>query len=407
VSLSRLLLPCKSNSSSANKDLSIKYVILQLLLLCFLLAGCKQNVKEDSNAVYIIDVDNQPTTSGVKFSSIFKNFKLVPLETNEECLIGTITKITVFQDTIYVLDNFIAKALYVFDMNGKFIRSIGSRGQGPGEYNRPKDFAIDEKNQQIQLLDISRVITYDMQGKFIKNTSLRNSITSIACLDGITYLDHHFSKNRELLSYLDDSEEVLMHLYHPPFEIGNITRFSRNEFVQTANDIKLVKLYMTDIYSVKDKKMEPFIHFSTEKELTIDELTKLNNDDKPDAFISSKFIGADMYAENDILIKFNYWFNATNEIFLWKNDGNIIKPNYFLIDDMTGIFEFGAEYHCGYKNCLVTSFDASNKKIELLQKGIRDNTVVVSEAERSAMEKVTDDSNPVLIFFECREKFKK
>jgi hypothetical protein len=382
--------------------------ISQLLLLCCLLVGCKQNVKEEvSNAVYIIDVDNQATTSGVKFSSIFESFKLVPLETNEKCLIGTITKITVFQDTIYVLDNFIAKALYVFDMNGKFIRSIGSRGQGSGEYNRPSDFAIDQKNKQIQILDNYRVITYDTHGEFIKYTKLRYNITSIECLDGITYLDHSFSENRELLSYFDGSEEIMMSLYHPPIEIGHIFHFSSNEFVQTSNDIKLAKLFMTDIYSVKDKKVEPFIHFSTEKKLTIDELTKLHNNDKPDFLLSSsKFLGTDMYAENDILIKFNYWFNATNEIFLWKNDGNIIRPDYFLIDDMTGIFEFGAQYHCGYKNCLVTSFDASTKQRELLQKGIQDNTVVVSEAERSAMEKVTEDDNPVLIFFECREKFK-
>ena len=88
---------------------------------------------------YTIDLDEEKVES-IPLTSIFKDVRTIILETREDCLIGRIESLQVFDERIYILDSRKAKSLFVFDMEGKFIQKIGSYGNGPGEYNEPLDF---------------------------------------------------------------------------------------------------------------------------------------------------------------------------------------------------------------------------------------------------------------------------
>ena len=128
-----------------------------LLIICALLIiSC--NIKKDKNSEISsthtnknfieINIDRLDTEKKISFSSVFKSYKLIPLETSENCLIGRIDELKVFDDTLYVLDRNIAKALFVFDNKGRFIRKIGRLGKGPGEYIIPRSFTIDNKKNR-------------------------------------------------------------------------------------------------------------------------------------------------------------------------------------------------------------------------------------------------------------------
>jgi hypothetical protein len=58
----------------------------------------------------------------------------------------------------------------VYGRSGAFLRTIGRKGEGPGEYTRPYGIAIDKKNQYLIVQD-ARIgfIVFDHEGKFIKN----------------------------------------------------------------------------------------------------------------------------------------------------------------------------------------------------------------------------------------------
>ena len=129
------------------------------IFLFFLLSTCSSKQIEKAagefmpgEAHYVIDLDGSLEES-VYYSSVFKNVRTIILETSRNCLIGATTELQIFDSCIYLLDARVAKGLFVFDMEGRFIRKIGSLGNGPGEYAVIKDFTLDTENGVIYLLD--------------------------------------------------------------------------------------------------------------------------------------------------------------------------------------------------------------------------------------------------------------
>jgi len=69
---------------------------------------------------------------------------------------------------IYVLDRGNHR-LQVFDKDGKYLRSIGKRGQGPGEFSQPSCLQIDEETGNIFVADFRSmtIIIFEKEGKYI------------------------------------------------------------------------------------------------------------------------------------------------------------------------------------------------------------------------------------------------
>jgi len=60
-------------------------------------------------------------------------------------------------------------SIKVYDQNGRFLRMIGKKGQGPGEFQGPKRIAI-TNDQKLCVIDIARKIHYlTLQGDYIKS----------------------------------------------------------------------------------------------------------------------------------------------------------------------------------------------------------------------------------------------
>ena len=68
---------------------------------------------------------------------------------------------------IYVLDSG-NNRIQVFDNMGKYLRTIGKEGQGPGELNSPVCLQIDEETGHIYVTDRSkRIVIFDKEGKYV------------------------------------------------------------------------------------------------------------------------------------------------------------------------------------------------------------------------------------------------
>ena len=107
-------------------------------------------------------IDCQEINGGkFKLSSIASSFSVIPLETNDSCLIGGISKLEFYDGKIFVLDKMHSARLYVFDTQGEYKFAIGKRGSGPNEYMQINDFSIDkEKNLIYVLCDKKKLFTY-------------------------------------------------------------------------------------------------------------------------------------------------------------------------------------------------------------------------------------------------------
>lgn len=90
-------------------------------------------------------------------------------EGNAEQMFLNIISVDVSEDgTIYVLDGKAAN-IKVFNSSGGFLKTIGRRGQGPGEFARPESFSITPRNEIVVNDPGRRSIQFlDTDGNFLR-----------------------------------------------------------------------------------------------------------------------------------------------------------------------------------------------------------------------------------------------
>jgi hypothetical protein len=144
-------------------------VIILLNVSC----GNRNHEKSDNlnDAAYTmnINVSNLYTLSGDRFLSASP----IVLETNKESLIGTIDKLYLTDSLIIIFDGK-QMCIFVFDIQGKYIRRIGEKGNGPGEYIELNDVFYDAANKQILAHERykNKIYTYNLHGELMSQSKV-------------------------------------------------------------------------------------------------------------------------------------------------------------------------------------------------------------------------------------------
>jgi len=108
----------------------------------------------------------------IKLSEFVDSVKFIIIEETKESLIKDINNVFFTQEYIIAVDNAL-HTIFFFDWNGKYVRKISRRGQGPGEYLSISSSMFDEQKQELIIYDISSksVLFYDMYGNFARKIS--------------------------------------------------------------------------------------------------------------------------------------------------------------------------------------------------------------------------------------------
>jgi hypothetical protein len=69
--------------------------------------------------------------------------------------------------------------LQKFDLTGKYLQTIGKKGQGPGEFERPSRLFLDEENN-IYVSEYRKIHVFNGKGEFIKSIPLSNFTTDFS-----------------------------------------------------------------------------------------------------------------------------------------------------------------------------------------------------------------------------------
>jgi hypothetical protein len=106
-------------------------------------------------------------------------------ETDDRYFFASLRQIRIDKKRRIYAPDAVAARIQVYDMNGKYIKTIGRRGQGPGEFMRPFNLFLDDK-ENIYVLDAAaRKIS-----RFSDNCECRDSISLMEisilnfCVDG-------------------------------------------------------------------------------------------------------------------------------------------------------------------------------------------------------------------------------
>lgn len=116
-----------------------------------LIYGCNSSLHENK----LLGETKTITLSGLKSSLIdtlvFKDCKVVELETTDESILSYIAQVCIVGDTLFIFDRN-QNSVFIFDTDGNYINKINDIGEGPMEYIRLLSIRPDICNQRIALL---------------------------------------------------------------------------------------------------------------------------------------------------------------------------------------------------------------------------------------------------------------
>lgn len=176
-------------------------------------------------------------------SQFIENVEFVKLSTEDGAYIGSIEKVKVTENRIYILDAYNSVALYVYDRLGNLLFKIANYGRGPGEFLGPYDFTIDNVNGMISIYDASaiKLSFYDINdGKFIKDELLDFSVRRFEAVDGryVFYTDNRIEKNVSHNIIITDSSLNI-----------------QNEYLKIKEDMRGVYFLMPMNFSTYNQKL--------------------------------------------------------------------------------------------------------------------------------------------------------
>ncbi|MCS2505227.1 DUF4934 domain-containing protein [Phocaeicola vulgatus] len=149
-----------------------KQIMLGGLLL--LLGSCTpQNKANDPNA---IDIAVSPEhLTELKTSQLGKQIRYIPLETTDSSLIGNSYSIKLSKDHIFVSTN--GRCLSFNKQTGKYLGSIGHKGEDPQGYSNANCFIHPHTNNLYFYRQPDKLVKYDTKGNYLGQVHLPQKIS--------------------------------------------------------------------------------------------------------------------------------------------------------------------------------------------------------------------------------------
>ena len=158
----------------------ISLVLLSLALI-FGMAGVTsaQKVKTVKGVEIISNPKKPKTLKDVPSKLVLKEEFAVGDSDNLDEMISEVSFLTVDENNNIFAVDIKEMNIKVYDSSGEYVRTIGKKGQGPGELNIPAGILITPDNQLLVLDVLNRRMSFfALDGKFINNISIADK-TSI------------------------------------------------------------------------------------------------------------------------------------------------------------------------------------------------------------------------------------
>ncbi len=138
------------------------------VLLFLLVCACQDSKKTEVYPLLKVSLEEV----NVPIKDLFDKFEVIPLETNDSSLLIWPDKVLYWKGRYEIFDSK-SPSLFVFDEDGKFIRKVGRRGEGPEEYTEVYDVIQDKETGEISMLSpYGEVFVYASDGCFRKRMEL-------------------------------------------------------------------------------------------------------------------------------------------------------------------------------------------------------------------------------------------
>ena len=236
--------------------LNVLKTLSAVIILIVLLPSCgERRQKSETSAEIIAKVEVPESGKSFDVGQIADLEKVIPLETAEDVLIGTIDKLEMDDSHIVILDKRM-RTVWLFGTDGRFIRKIGRLGNGPKEYVSLDDMCFDKESGTVWIWDrIKQVMfEYDLVGELLKEVATGFSSNVFAKTKDGFWLYYSYLKNPDnsTLILVDEKMDRLVKGYFPtkePFQVSmssGFTSLGRKEYFYFPQSNVLYSLDGTD-----------------------------------------------------------------------------------------------------------------------------------------------------------------
>ena len=315
--------------NSGSMNVSVKLVLLLswgiVLLGCGEVSLAVDPLSKNEN-LYVVDLDRPESKTTMLSSAVFDSVRTIILDTVPEAMIGQIRKIQAIGNRILVLDGSQSKGLFVFDGGGIFLRQIGRRGSGPGEYLEIADFTCDPQRREVYLLDDQRqrISRYDIAtGEFLSSVGIdrENGVRSyrIQYVDGVMFADAYFvapSDKNYLLRQIDlsDGKQTAAFLNVKEYNKGwsDIQMIDGQVFYATdAKSARFTHRFMDEVILLDGQRAMPYLKLRSERLMSASDLEKVDTKQDPLSMMmqfwsKNKIHALGSYREQDGQVFFEY-----------------------------------------------------------------------------------------------------
>lgn len=366
-------------------------------------ASCSSNKSDSEYAKTIIDFGRGKNVSPADvFSTSF-----IKLETNDKCLIGTVSQAEEHGDVFYLLDAFITKTIYAFDNQGKFISTVGRVGNGPGEYVIPSSFFVDAKKQNICVIDVEqqKIIGYSLDGyrlAFEKKLPFSSSAIKYLKDGNIVCYNQEYQTGEPLYNLIvtDNGFNVKKKMMEQEFVSGYKMGMTRKLY-SVGEQISAYTHQMPFLYRVESDTIVPAYEFKfgSYQIAPLDFLMKEGADNKNyiPALMESGYINFFEVYESERMLCVPYYVDKTM-FYGWYDKKESEVYNYNL-DEMSNSLQSGS-----FSSPIGTTSDGrfiSLLRTEQLLDMKNEGTKIVGELA-VLIEQSKEDDNPILLL--CKEK---
>lgn len=148
--------------------ITLKSIFL-LFLFCLFLIDCSNEVQKQTSFLSIDFEQCLKNEKTIKISEIADTVEYLKLKTPKDIIISRIGDVY-STDEYWIIRSISGVSL--FTKNGDWVRQIGKKGQGPGEYIQIRGVDFNPATQEILIADAQQILFYDLEGNFLRNVKM-------------------------------------------------------------------------------------------------------------------------------------------------------------------------------------------------------------------------------------------
>lgn len=369
-----------------------------ILILIVLVPSCRKGrQKAATNAEIVAKVEVSESDKGFDVCQMADFEKVIPLETVGDALIGEIDKLEMDDSHIVILDKRM-RTVWLFGIDGKFIRKIGRLGNGPKEYVSLDDMCFDKENGTVWIWDrIKQVmLEYDLAGDFLKEVATGFSSNVFAKTNEGFWLYYSYLKNPDNNSLILVNEEM-DHLVKGFFATKETFPVSLSSgFTSWAGKEYFYFPLSNVLYSLDGTEARPYIEFDFgERTLPYSKIVNMSPEEYETLIDSGSYLGG---LKNVQLSSKYCFFQFSSTV-----QNKYVTAYYGVLDLETlkvEVFSYlnGSDLLVDFSSLLCVT---ANDELVYPICPSKHNPIYFDEL-RTLVPEVTEDSNPVLALYKLK-----